>query len=314
MAIEIVSEANLDTVQWAELTDSRFIVSPEFASVWRAKGGRPKFIISINNNRIKAGIAGIMFGRGRWRRFDSMPDGFYGGFYFDETLNEEQRNNFINEFAEYIKSQKVLRVLIHKSTFNIDDNSFKRFVHSAHVLKLNSEEYRPPRREVRKHIRGSKERGGRIEVFDRKDDLQRFCKLASITKKRHGQKPAYSFDFFERLWQVSMKDSRVLWLKVMLDDTMIASQISFIDRQEAFNWQFYYDKEYSFYKPGYLLLDYAINYAREHGVKIFCLGGTPGDAPGLTLYKERWGGEIVTYYSDAYYSGPGKLLHRCGVL
>ena len=309
MAFKIYSENDIHREEWSALTGNTFFVSPDFASLWRAKKGEPVYCVDDVNGVIRAGMTGVICGRSPLRRYDSMPDGFFGGPYFTADYNEENKQRFIVGIEEYIRSRKIIRATISRPVCRMNLSKFNSHKLTAHVLKLEDDVYRPPRREVRKHIRGSKERGGRVERFEREEELERFYKLAVVTKKRHGQKPAYPLEFFRRLFELSRHNSSVLWLKVMLDDVMIASQISFIDGHEALNWQFYYDKKYSYYKPGYLLLDHALNYCVDNGVRVFSMGSTPDDLNSLVLYKERWGGERVEYDYYTYYNWLGSLLY-----
>jgi len=314
MAIEIVSENNLDYDEWAELTDDRFMVSPGFASVWRARGGEPVFFIERENNRIRAGISGVIFGTGPFRRYESMPEGLYGGQYFFKDCTDEDKRSFLDKFCNFLGSNKIVRALIHRPMHEIKSSIFRQKTCSTHEIHLDEGGYRPSDSKVRKHIRASKERGGRIERLDREEDIERFYELAVLTKKRHRQKPGHPREFFYKLFQLSKTDGRILWLKTMLDDIMIASQIIFVDRNEAFSWQLYADRQYSHYKPGFLMRDYALNLISEKGVRIFNMGSTPGESPSLIQYKESWDARKIDFLSYEYYSSIGKLLHRCRIL
>ena len=309
MGFEIYSDKNIPWEKWSVLTDDLFYASLDFMSLWKSKGGQPIFFVDEEQDKFRAGIGGIIFGRFPIKRYDSMPDGFYGGPFYAEECDLEHQKNFISAFATFLKSKNIIRATVNKPGVDFTSDIFKNYTALTHVLELTGEEFIPPRREVKKHIRGSRERGGRVEIFNDETDLDRFYELAVLTKQRHRQKPAYPIDFFRQLLKISINNPKILWLKVMLEEKMIASQISFFDKETAFNWQFYYDKEYSFYKPGYLLLDYAINQAIKNNVKQFSMGSTPDDLASLVEYKERWGGVAVNHHNFTYYNWLGSILY-----
>jgi len=259
---------------------------------------------------MKAGIGGVFFGNYPIRRFDAMPDGFPGGLYFSEPGDMDYQRWFLSSLEDKLRSERVIRATINNPHSMTESKTFNKKIILAHILELTDAEYWPPRKEARKHIRGSKERGGRVELFNNENDLELFYQLAQKTKIRHNQKMAYPIEFFSQLFGISANCSNILWLKVMLESKMIASQISFLEKGEAINWQFYYDKMYSYYKPGYLLLDYAINYFIKKEIKYFSMGSTPGNLPSLIDYKKRWGAREKQYYSYEYFNWLGKFLYR----
>lgn len=309
MGFKIYSEKDVPWEKWSVLTDDFFYVSSDFMSLWKCKGGQPILFVDEEQGAFRAGIGGIMFGNFTLRRYGSMPDGFYGGPFFPEEYETQQQRNFMSAFETFLKSKNVIRATVNKPKTEFDSSVFEVQSTVTHILELNGEDYIPPRREVKKHIRGSRERGGEVRIFDDEADLDRFYELAVLTKKRHRQKPAYPIDFFRQLLKISINNPKILWLKAMLEDKMIASQISFFDKESAFNWQFYYDKKYSFFKPGYLLLDYAINQTINNNIKRFSMGSTPEDLTSLVDYKERWGGIGIEQTNYSYYNWLGRMLY-----
>jgi hypothetical protein len=309
MSLNIYSDKDIPRKEWSALSKNSFFSSTAFASLWRTKRGEPIYCVDTDGGKMAAGIGGVLFGRSPVKRYDSMPDGFSGGPYFSEHCNKDYQRRFLLSLEDKLRSERVIRAAINNPPSMPESRIFKEKVFLAHILELTDANYLPPRKEVRKHIRGARERGGRVELFNNESDLELFYELAQKTKKRHNQKMAYPIEFFSQLLKVSSDCSNVLWLKVMLESKMIASQISFFEKGEATNWQFYYDKKYSYYKPGYLLLDYAINYSIEKGIKYFSMGSTPGNLSSLVDYKERWGGRERQYLDYQYFNWLGKFLY-----
>ncbi len=310
MAYKIISEEDISQKEWGDLTRNSFFVSPRFVSIWKAKKGEPLYYLDEENGAIKAGIAGIVSGKGFLKRFDSMPDGLFGGPFFAPDYDEEKQQRFFASFEKYIKENNYLRANINKPLKNIDSQMFQVQKVIEHVLELSDLGSQPLPRGIGTDVRGSMKRGARVELFGCDGDIDRLYYLAQTSAKRQGRKMIYSRQFFQELLKIAVGNKNILWLKAMLDDQMIASQLTFFERGEALNWFYFYDKKYSYYKPGYLLADYAIDHSIQNGIKYFSMGSTPGQIESVVKYKERWGCEERSYNNYVYLSFPGKLL--CG--
>ncbi|MCP4634501.1 MAG: hypothetical protein GY855_16355, partial [candidate division Zixibacteria bacterium] len=75
MTYKIYSDKDLSQEQWDNFLGDSFFLSTQFASLWRAKKGEPLYYLDEEDGAIKAGIGGVVFGKGLFKRFDSMPDG-----------------------------------------------------------------------------------------------------------------------------------------------------------------------------------------------------------------------------------------------
>ncbi len=310
MAYKIISEEDISQKEWGELSGNSFFASPQFVSLWRGKKGKPLYYLDEENGKIIAGIVGIVSGKGYLKRFDSMPDGLFGGPYFAPDYDKEKQQKFFTSFEKYIKENNYIRANINKPLKSISSNMFQVQTALEHVLELSDQGSQPLPRGIGTDVRGSMKRGSRVELFDSEGDIDRLYYLAQSSAKRQGRKMNYSKEFFDRLLKISVGNNNILWLKAMLEDQMIASQVTFFDRGEALNWFYYYDKKYSYYKPGYLLADYAIDYSIQNGIKYFSMGSTPGQIESVVKYKERWGCEERSYNNYAYFSFLGKMI--CG--
>jgi lipid II:glycine glycyltransferase (peptidoglycan interpeptide bridge formation enzyme) len=306
---KIYTDKDLPRSDWEELTNGSFFSSPQFASIWRAKGGRPMFYVDEERGKLRAGIAGVVFGQGMWHRYESMPSGLYGGPFFSKDFSMSDKGSFIDSFCQYVNSLRPLRVHIYKPATDINNTLLTPCKASTHIIQL-TDDYEQPEKKIIKHIRAAKKRGGMIEQINSGDDITGFYRLFKATYKRHRQRIVLPISLFQRLFDIARDDKRIVWLKVTYENKMIASRLAFIDNTELFSWQFVHDKEYSRLKPGYLLLDYMIQFAREQGLKSLNLGGSPEDAGSLQEYKERWGGVKREYRYYSYYSRLGKLLYR----
>ena len=89
MSLKIYSAEDLPENQWSILVKNSLYSSPEFARIWRTMNGREMFFMEDNNGEPAAGMTGIMFGRSFLSRFQSMPDGLYGGPGFVDNYPAE---------------------------------------------------------------------------------------------------------------------------------------------------------------------------------------------------------------------------------
>ncbi|MCX6825640.1 MAG: hypothetical protein NTV06_00015, partial [candidate division Zixibacteria bacterium] len=89
MSFKILSSDELPGEEWSLLTGDSFLSSPAFASLWEIFDGRAVFLVEEENGALKAGMAGVVFGRKYIRRFKSMPDGLYGGIFWAGGISDE---------------------------------------------------------------------------------------------------------------------------------------------------------------------------------------------------------------------------------
>jgi len=310
MAFKICSAENLPGDEWSIIIKNSLYSSPEFVRIWRTMSGRDVFFLEENNGGLMAGMAGVMFGRSFLSRFQSMPDGLNGGPYYAENYTSAEKGEFIRSVLGWLKSKRVLRADIHNPSVEIDNKNFHRRDMVTQIIHLGNASFTPPDSKIREHIRTGKRRGAIVAIFDKFDYLDVFFELVEKTGRRHNAEPRYPKIWFRELLKLSINDDRILWLSVFGENKMIGSRICFIDRSQLLTWQYYSDKEYGHLKPGYLLLDYIINYAVENKIKTINLGSSPPGAESLRDYKKRWGGREVTLDYYTHYSRLGKLLYR----
>ncbi len=310
MAFKICSAEDLPGDQWSIITKNSLYSSPEFVRIWRTMSGRDVFFLEENGGKLLAGMTGVMFGRSFSGRFQSMPDGLNGGPYFTEDYTSAKKGQFIQSVFNWLKSKRVLRADIHNPSVEIDNINFQRRDMITQIIHLGNESFTPPDSKIREHIRTGRRRGAIVAVFDKFDYLDGFFELVEKTSRRHDARPRYPKIWFRELLKLSIIDDRILWWAVFGENKMIGSRICFIDRSQLLTWQYYSDKEYGHLKPGYLLLDYIINYAVERKIKTINLGASPPEAESLRDYKKRWGGQERTLNYYTHYSRLGKLLYR----
>ncbi len=309
MSLKTFSADDLPKAEWADLTGHSFFSSPEFASLWRTVKGRELFIVENDRGAISAGIAGVIFGRKFWRRYQSMPDGFYGGPFFADGYPPDRVDHFINSFTRWLKSNGIIRADIHNAGCEMDSADFRLENTTTHVISLDGGAFRPPDARIREHIRTGKRRGAKVALLNDFMYLDDFYDLAVMSYGRYGKGPRYPKALFAGLLDLSKTDDRILWLMVLSGKKMIGSRICFIEHSQILTWQYYYDKRFNYLKPSFLLLDYIMNFAVENSLTTFNLGWSPPGASGLVDHKERWGGNERIVPNYRYLSPIGRLVY-----
>ncbi|MGH8016497.1 MAG: hypothetical protein ACREBV_09915, partial [Candidatus Zixiibacteriota bacterium] len=74
------------------LTANYFFSSPAFAQLWKSTGGTPVCWVADDKGKVIALLPGVEFGRGIFKRFQSMPDGCYGQIFIcDQSYLETEK-------------------------------------------------------------------------------------------------------------------------------------------------------------------------------------------------------------------------------
>jgi lipid II:glycine glycyltransferase (peptidoglycan interpeptide bridge formation enzyme) len=309
MSLKIFSEKNLPLDKWINLTDNSLYSSPQFVLVWKTMYKREIFMVLENEGIFKAGIAGMVYGNKFLRRFQSMPDGLAGGPFFDNSLSNEEREQFVDYLAKWFQSMNVIRADINEPQADLNSKYFTRRETYTHIVSLGNDSLEKLNPKIKEHIRTGAKRGTVIEILNDSKYIDDFYELVIVSEKRHGVKPRYSKQFFIELFNRFKEDKRVLWLMARAGDKMIGSRICFINNDQISLWQYYSDNEYNSFKPGELLIHHIFKYAMEIGLKYINLGWSPPGAGSLVAYKEKWGGVKTVFPYYTFFNRVGKLFY-----
>lgn len=308
MPFTIFSIAELPRAKWAELSAGSLFSSPEFASLWTTVGGTPIFIADEDNGELRAGIAAVSFGSGFGKRLRSMPEGLYGGPFYNSAVSESDRNRFVSSLVHYLRRRRYMRADIFNPAEVIINPAFRRREHSTQILDLTAPETTDSKREA--EIRHGMKQGGEVAAFEYDRYSEQFFRLARANLQRSGRKLKLTPEFFDSLRTLSQNDDRILWLMVTKGEILAASHIYLVERKQMLYWQSFFDREFSDLKPNYLMLDYAIRWARARGLKYFNFGASPEGAETLIQFKSGWGGVQTPYFFYTYKNLLGKLYYR----
>ncbi|UCD93665.1 MAG: hypothetical protein JSU69_07795, partial [Candidatus Zixiibacteriota bacterium] len=148
MPLKIYAAHDLPKTEWSKLTGNSIFSSPEFAVLWRTIGGREIFLAREESGAIKAGMAGVVFGGRFIRRFQSMPDGTFGGPYFRDPDDAAEKSGFMTLIHGWLKSQRIISADIHRPCSKIETNIFERRETTTQTVSLDGGVYEPPNSKV----------------------------------------------------------------------------------------------------------------------------------------------------------------------
>lgn len=309
MSFNIYYEHDFDTGQWNSLTGNSLVSSYEFASIWHLKNKRPAFLILHDNGEYKAGMVGIISGGKLFPRFESMIDGLDGGAC---ALNDDPEliGRFYTYANEFFTKNRFVRISIHNPGICKNISAYSSGQRRTHYIYMNVYNEAKCDKKINEHIRSAERRGAKIVVLDNPEILPEFRRLVDETAGRHKTRPRYDAKLYERLFQLSITDDRVIWLGAMHDDTLVASRISLVEKNRIINWQSFSSKQFRHLKANYLMMNHIIKKARTLDCSAVDLGGSPDDAKGLIDFKQRWGGKEVFLNSFTRYNGLGKIYYK----
>ena len=159
-----------------------------------------------------------------------------------------------------------------------------------------------------RHIRSGKERGAVVAALANAEDAARCYAIVCDTERRRGNRPRYPESLYRKLAELSMKDSRVIWLLCRVDYDIIGFHICLQIGDELLSWQPYIDYSRRECKPAYLLMDEVFTIARSRNSLRINLGGSPASATGLKEFKRRFGAVEREYNIYTHLSLMGKAF------
>ena len=301
--------STLDSNDIIDMTPGTFFASPGFVNLWRTVGGEPVYwIVRTEGDYIIAFLPGIEFGMKWLRRFQSMPDGCYGGLFLSPNRRKE-RSAIAEQLMSTLAKAGYTKVFLTDFYKCLERHGGFQFDECETTLvKITGPDWKPPDKKLQQEIRKAVREGIEVQRFNPDCHFKSFLKLMEQTEKRHGRKPKYPARYFMALAELAATDDRVQWVWCECNGQPAASHIFIVEGDMLISWQIYFDKTFSWLKPNqYILYQTAIDKAKE-GIKYLNLGASPPDANNLQTYKKRWGGEIRTYPCYSYRKGLGKLF------
>lgn len=278
----------------SRLTGNSFYRSLEFLSLWRAMNGRTFFWLIEDDNALAGVLPGVEFGSGWFKRFQSGPDGCYGGLVVDSDCKGSSEL-ILKSLASSLKKEKYAKLIINDFFHTLDNiEHLISSRQSTMVADISSPNWQPHQSVTRGANKALRE-GIKVVEFNMADHFESFMTLMESTERRHRRQPKYNREFYNSLALLAQKDRRVRWLWCEHEKTPVASHIYFIEGDSLIYWQGYFDKGFSFLHPNQFMLHQMATEMASKGIKYLNLGSSPTEAGGLIQFKERFGARVRDY-------------------
>lgn len=292
-----------------KLAGNYFFSSSSFAKIWKTIGGTPVYWVAEEDaGDLVAVMSGVEFGKGLFRRFQSMPDGCYMSLLFNESVVSDKAK--ISSFmAAKILNEGYVKIFIndyYKSCTNFEKYNTENCL--TFLVNISVREWEPLDSKLRQQIHKAERAGLKLEKFDSSKHLDDFMQLVRLHEKRRNVKVRYNREFFNALAEISQNDKRIKWIWCQQENKPVSSHIFILEGESILHWQMYYDESYSDLQATKYIPYKVAKEAAEQGVRTLNLGSSPPEAEGADFYKSKWGGEEYNYNCFVYKSILGRIL------
>lgn len=288
-------------------TDS-FFSSGNFLALFNCLGGTTVYWVAESTDGPISVLPGVEFGTRPIKRFQAGPDGCYGKIFFRSEIDAD-RSAVVSNLLETISQAGYTKIHLHDyySTMGLNDK-FEPSECQTLLADISDIDWLPPDKKLQSEIRKAEREKSQIVRFDPSVHFDRFMGLMIGTETRHGRDPKYNDQFLSGLAELAESHDKIIWYWCEHEGRPVSSHINLIDGTMAFNWQVYFDKEFSFLKANQLMLVKLAREARRRGAVTLNFGASPPDADSLQKYKEKWGGERFAYRCLVRKSTLGRIL------
>ncbi len=289
------------------LAGNYFFSSTAFTRLWGSMGGIPVYWIAEEGGKIIAILPGVEFGKGIFRRFQSMPNGCYGRILFN-SVEEARQQEIAVSITDRIIAEKYVKAFLtdfHKAIKNSSGYKIQEYV--IYLVDISSADWEPPDSKLRQQIHRAGRENMSIAPFNASRHLSTFMRLVNLHERRRQTESGYTQEFFEALAELAVRDKRINWVWCEHDGRAVASHIFFTEGDSLMHWQMYYDEALSHLQATKLIPYLVSKQAVKNGIKYLNLGLSPAGAEGAEFYKSKWGGEKYEYNGYVYKNFLGKL-------
>jgi len=288
----VIDSQSLNHAEWGKLVQAGSIFQTrlwtEISATALGLNAKPVFLCGYEQDRLVAGLPAIINRRYGLSSFFSMAYGCYGSAIFEENVEDRYRGDFFTLLDGFFLEHNFSRIIIVDFFGSMHDWINPRFVRSdsfTHIIDLEKIEECQPDDKTERHLRAARKKDIEIIHVRSKVQVEQFYHLYRLTEKRHGRsRPMYGRCFFDTLVEKMGNDKSLYWTAAMAEGKMVASQMNFVYGDCLTFWMGASDYEMRHYKAGYILMDDAIQKAKDVGVKKVNLGASPPKAEGLIAY------------------------------
>ena len=170
----------------------------------------------------------------------------------------------------------------------------------AHVVGLDNDADRLRSRfdhRARRGLKRAEKSQLTVRVAEGEDDVKEFHRLTTATRRRLNLLP-WPYRFFQSIYRHIIVPGHGFLLLAELDGKVIAGTMYFLFKDTILYKFNASDKNYSQYRPNYLLIWNAMERACQEGYRRFDFGVSNPENQGLITFKRHWGTEemVLPYY------------------
>lgn len=262
------------------------------------------YFVVRNNNQLVGAIPAFIKKGIYGNIMNSIPYmGGYGGIVtniIDSSEKDEIYKYLLNGMLEYAKKIECILVTIVTSPFSDEIELYKKFfkpdyVHEKFMQYIDLQKKFKYKRDIKRQINIAIE--NEIKICDNPSDenIKRFYTI-HVKKMTELRAKIFPASFFEKVKEFMVPKNKAKFLFAEFKGKMV-SGVLFVFHNNVIDY--FISNSDSDFKNLYansLLVDYAINWAKENGFRYWNWQSSRSKGDGVYLYKSRWGGEDGIHY------------------
>jgi hypothetical protein len=227
----------------------------------------------------------------------SMPMGTYGGAV---TRDDMAPQCVHDNFAKWSSDRGFSRINVveFKTKENRSYSTFKRSLHTTHVLRLNRDRqslYAGLTDNHKRNLKKAEKTQIEIAPVRSESDVEEYYRLVQESAERHKEYPRYDLDFYQLLRR-TIAEKELIWQLLRVDGQACVGHIYLKWAKEIISWDSCSNNLGRKESLNYSLYWHYIKTFNDQGCLKFNFGSSPRGADDLIYFKTGWGASETTYY------------------
>jgi hypothetical protein len=272
-------------------------------------------VVKDENGSIRAGlpfffVKSILTGK----RLVSLPLASFCDPLFDNANDFDELLNVIVRKSIELNTSFIEIKTLNECTF-LNERRFKCSTdYQTHILSLDRDLNAIEKSfhdNVKRCLKKTKREDVTVREAATNEDIKLFFKLHVATRKKHGLLPQ-PLGFFKNMWEILHPKALCSFLLVIYRDRVIAGGV-FLKFKDTFSYEYGASNErFLGLYPNHILLWEAVKSAHKEKFKFFDFGRSSVENKGLTIFKQKWGGEAKHLYYYYYPDIGGVAAAKAG--
>jgi hypothetical protein len=162
------------------------------------------------------------------------------------------------------------------------------YVHNLNLCGGKEKKYAQLRSSTRRNIKKAVKEGVEIRISVSRDALEHFCRLNTITRKKHGLPPQPG-SFFQNIYDnLLSRDQGIVVLAVYRQKPIAGAIYLYFQKSAVFKYGAS-DPGFLYLRPNNLVMWEAVRWLIYKGIEKISFGRTDPDNKGLLQFKRGWG-------------------------